>query len=225
MACGIGRAPQLVGDGLYGHHRVGFGRFPLIEAPNLRIVAHCEVGRFHERPRQILIAVLRVASSFGLAVAQPLAADAAAVGRVVACPLGKRPMSPVSNRMVVARMSPTPATVFRARNPPVDVFESHTPDVVRARRPPGGALGAGLAPTEASHARPKRAPTAVTRDIPRSASAHRPARAASRTAGGYRRACGAGTGSPAAAGASIAASDAARWPGRRRGAPSRTQRS
>jgi hypothetical protein len=80
----IGRARQLVGDGFDCYHRVGLGRLPLIETPNLRVTAYRKIRRFHECPRQIFVAVLGVAPPLGFAVAQPLAADTTAVGRVVA---------------------------------------------------------------------------------------------------------------------------------------------
>ncbi len=63
-------------DGLDGYHRVGRGLLALIEAPNCRVVALCEVRRLDIGPGQIPVTVLAVTLALLLTVAQLLALDA-----------------------------------------------------------------------------------------------------------------------------------------------------
>ena len=62
------------------HDNLGLGLFSLIEALDLGVVAHREVGRFDKRPGQILVAVLGIALALFLAVADLLTTDTAREG-------------------------------------------------------------------------------------------------------------------------------------------------
>ena len=73
-------APQRLG----GDHLAGLGGFAVVPAPALLVVAPREVGRFHKRPGQILVAAFLVVLRFTLAIAQPLGIDHAAVAGKVA---------------------------------------------------------------------------------------------------------------------------------------------
>jgi len=58
-----------VGDGLDRDNTIAARTLALVVALDLRVVTHGKVGRFDKRPGQIAIAVLGVAPSFTLAVA------------------------------------------------------------------------------------------------------------------------------------------------------------
>ena len=73
-----------MGHRLDGHDRLGAGALALVVALDLRVVAHREVGRLDVGPGKILVAVLAVAFTLLLAVADPFAAHAATIGGVVA---------------------------------------------------------------------------------------------------------------------------------------------
>jgi hypothetical protein len=61
------------------HHWVALGFLSLVETANLGTKPDRKVGRFHERPAQILIPVLGVAAAFAFAVGKFLAAHTPAV--------------------------------------------------------------------------------------------------------------------------------------------------
>ena len=65
------------------HNPVGLRFLSLVEALDLRIVSNREVGRLDVGPGQILVAVLGIAFTFFLAVADLLTAHTPTVGSVV----------------------------------------------------------------------------------------------------------------------------------------------
>src|SRR5207247_5838686 len=78
---------QLAGQRLGRQNFVGSGRLAVVPAPAILIVAPREVGRFHKRPSQILVAAFDVALRLALAVAQALSIHQAAIaGKVAVAP-------------------------------------------------------------------------------------------------------------------------------------------
>ena len=75
----VAGAREFVRDRLERHDGVGAGLLALVETLRLGTEAHREVGRLDKRPRQILVAVLRVAFALLLAVGDARAIHAAAI--------------------------------------------------------------------------------------------------------------------------------------------------
>ena len=70
-----------MGQGLGSQGAVLLGALALVEPVRHLVVSDDAVSRFDKSPAQVLVAIAGVIAAFGLAVAEPLAVDAAAVGR------------------------------------------------------------------------------------------------------------------------------------------------
>src|SRR6266702_4826063 len=73
----VASSGQFVRHRLGRDHRIRLGRFALVIAFDLRMVAHGKVRGLHKCPGQILVTVFRVASPLTFAVTESLAPDTA----------------------------------------------------------------------------------------------------------------------------------------------------
>ena len=63
---------QFVAQRLGGHTGIGLGRLAIVICPEVLVVSAAQVGRLHECPAQISIAVFTVTVSLGFAIRQAL---------------------------------------------------------------------------------------------------------------------------------------------------------